>query len=61
MDDRTRIFGHSVQHITVRVFIMKEDLDLLIEENWRKQDKFAAFISAIDKLSITNKKKLALH
>ena len=40
---------------------MKEDLDLLIEENWRKQDKFAAFISAIDKLSITNKKKLALH
>ena len=30
MDDSTRIFGHSAHHIIVWVFIMKEDLDLII-------------------------------
>ena len=30
---------------------MKEDIDVIIEEKWRKQDKFATFISAIDKLT----------
>ena len=59
--NRTRIFGHSVQHIPVRVFIMKEDLDLLIEEKWSKRDEFATFISAIEKLPSPNEKNLALH
>ena len=57
-DNRTRIFGHSAQHITVRVFIMKEDLDLIIEEKWRKRDEFATFISAIEKLPSPDEKIL---
>ena len=60
-DDRTRIFGHSAQNISVQVFIMKEDLDLLIEEKWRKKDEFATFISAIEKLPSPNEKNLVLH
>ena len=40
---------------------MKEDIDVLIEEKWRKQDEFATFISAIEKLPNLNEKKLALH
>ena len=40
---------------------MKEDLDLLIEDKWMKQDEFATFISAIEKLPSTNKKNIALH
>ena len=35
-DNRTRIFGHSSHKITVIFFIMKEDIDLHIEEKWRK-------------------------
>ena len=60
-DDRTRIFGHSAQHIPIRVFIMKKDLYLLIEDKWRKRDEFATFISAIEKLPSPNEKNLALH
>ena len=40
---------------------MKEYLDLLIEEKWRKRDEFATFISAIEKLPIPNDKNLALY
>ena len=47
VDDSTRIFGHSAQNILVQVFIMKENLDLLIEDMWRKQDEFATFFSDI--------------
>ena len=60
-DDRTRIFGHSAQHIPVIFFIMREDLYLLIEETWRKRDEFATFISAIEKLTSPNEKNIALH
>ena len=61
MENTTRIFGHSAYHIPVQVIIMKEDIDLLIEDNQRKQDEFANFIAAIEKLPITNGKKLILH
>ena len=61
MDDRTRIFGHYVKNIPVRIFITKEDIDLLIEEKWRKRDKFANFISDIEKLPIPNEKNIPLH
>ena len=60
-DDRTRIFGHSAQHIPVRVFIIKEDLDLLIEEKRRKRDESATFILAIYKLTSPTEKNLVLH
>ena len=60
-DDRTRIFGHSVRHIPVRVFIMKEYIDLLIEDKWRKRDEFDNFISGIEKLPSPNEKNLTLH
>ena len=60
-DDRTRIFGHSAQHIPVRVFIMKEDLDLIIEEKWRKRDEFATFIAAIDKLIGPKDRNIVLY
>ena len=50
MDNIKIIFGRSTQHITVRVFIMKEYLDLLIEEKWRNKYEFATFIAAIEKL-----------
>ena len=40
---------------------MKEDLDLLIEEKWRKQDEFVPFISAIEKLPSSKEIKLALY
>ena len=40
---------------------MKEYLDLLIEENRRKQDYFATFISFIEKLPSPTEKNLALH
>ena len=60
-NNRTIIFGQSAQHIPVRVFIMKEDLELLIEEKWRKLDEFDTFISAIEKLPSPNKKNIALH
>ena len=60
-DDIARIFGHSARHITVRVFIRKEDIDLLIEEKWRKQDYFATFISAIDKLPIHKEINITLY
>ena len=33
-DNRTRLFGPSEDHIPVRVFINKEDLEILIEDNW---------------------------
>ena len=59
--DRTRIFGHYTNHIPVQFFIMKEDLDLLIEGKWRTQDEFATFISDIEKLPSPNEKNLALH
>ena len=39
------IFVHYAQNITVWVFIMKEYMDLLIEEKWVKQDEFATFIA----------------
>ena len=39
---------------------MKEDLDLLIEEKWRKQYEFVPFISAIEKLPSSKEIKLAL-
>ena len=29
---------HSAQHLNVIVLIMKEDIDLTIEEKWRKQE-----------------------
>ena len=61
MDNTTRIFGHSAHHIPVQVFIMKEDLDLLIENKWKKQDRFATFILAIEKIPSTNEKNIALH
>ena len=57
---RTRLFGHYAQHIPVRIFIMKENLDLLIEDMWRKRDEFTTFISAIEKLPSPHEKKLAL-
>ena len=60
-DNRTVIFGHSVQHIPIRVFVVKEYLDLLIEEKWRKQEDFAAFISSIEKLPSPNEKNCTLH
>ena len=60
-DDRIRIFGQSAKQILVLVFIMKEDLDLLIEEKWSKRDEFATFISDIEKLTSPNKKNLALQ
>ena len=40
---------------------MKEDLDLRIKEKRKKQDEFATFISAIEKIPILNDKNLALH
>ena len=49
-DNRTIIVGHSTQPIPISFFITKEDLDLIIEEKWRKRDEFATFIAAIDKL-----------
>ena len=55
------IFGHSSHPIPVLVFIMKEYIDLLIEENWRKRYEFSTFISAIYKLPSPKEKKLALH
>ena len=60
-NDRKRIFGHSAQHIPGQVFIVKEDIEILIEEKWRKQDEFATFISAIEKLPSPNEKNLALN
>ena len=60
-DYKKIIFVHSAQKIPVQVFIMKEDLYLLIEEKLRKRDEFATFISDIEKLTIPNEKNLALH
>ena len=40
---------------------MKEGIDVLIEEKWRKQDEFATFISDIEEITIPNKKNIALH
>ena len=40
---------------------MKEYLDLLIEEKWRKRYEFAIFISAIEKLTSLNEKNLAIN
>ena len=40
---------------------MKEYLDLLIEEKWRKIDEFANFISDIGKLPSPNEKRIALY
>ena len=40
---------------------MKGDIDLLIEEKWRKWDEFANFISAIEKLPSPNEKNIALN
>ena len=40
---------------------MKEDFDPLIEENLRKQDQFATFISVIDKLTLNKEKHISLY
>ena len=40
---------------------MKEYLDLLIEEKWRKRDEFANFISSVEKLPSPNERNIALH
>ena len=40
---------------------MKEDLDLLIEEKWRKRYEFATFISAIEKLPGPKERNLTLY
>ena len=40
---------------------MKEDIDLLIEEKWRKRDDFDTFISDIWELPSPNEKNLALN
>ena len=40
---------------------MKEDIDLLIEEKWRKRDEFAPFISVTEKLPSPNEKNIAIH
>ena len=61
MENRARIFGHSAQNIPVKNFIMKENLDPLIEEKWSKQDEFATFISTIEKLPNPNEKNIGLH
>ena len=50
-DNRRRIVGHYTHHIPVWVFIVKEDIDLLIEEKWRKRDEFSTLIAAIEKLT----------
>ena len=42
-------------------FMMKEDLDILIEQKCRKQDKFATSISAIETLPSPNDKNIALQ
>ena len=60
MENRARIFGHSAQHIPVLFFITKEDIDLLIEEKWRKRDEFANFISSVEKLPSPNERNIAL-
>ena len=57
-DNRTRIFGHSAHNMTVQVFIMKEYIDLIIEEKWRKEDEFATFIAAIEKLTSTKERSV---
>ena len=40
---------------------MKEDIDRLIEDKWKKRDEFATFISDIEKLPILNDKNPAIH
>ena len=40
---------------------MKEDLELLIEEKWSKKDEFPSLISAIEKLTISKERRLALY
>ena len=40
---------------------MKEDIDLLIENKWRKRDEFDTFIAAIEKLPRTQDIKLAIY
>ena len=60
-DNRKIIFGHSTRHIPVQVFIMKEGLELLIEEKWRKQYYFDTLVSAIEKIPSPNEKRLSLH
>ena len=40
---------------------MKEELDLPIEEKWRKQDEFSTFISAIEKLPSPKEINIALY
>ena len=59
-DNRTIIVGHSTQTIPISFFITKEDLDLIIEEKWRKRDEFATFIAAIDKLIGPKDRNIAL-
>ena len=53
--------GHYAQNIPIWVLITKEDIELRIEEKWRKRYYFATFISAIEKLTSPNDKNLALH
>ena len=40
---------------------MKEYIDLLIEEKWKKWDEFANFILAVEKLPSTNEKNITLQ
>ena len=58
--NRTRIFGNYAQHIPIQFFIMKEYIDLLIEDNWRKQDEFDTLISDIEKLPSPKERNIAL-
>ena len=61
MYNRTIISGHSEHHIPVRFFIMKEDLDLLIEDKWSKRYVFANLIAAIEKLPIAKERNHVLN
>ena len=40
---------------------MQEDLDLIIEEKWRKWYEFATFIAALEKLPIPKEINIALN
>ena len=60
-DNRKIIFGHSSQHIPVLVIIMKEYLDLLIEEKGSKQYQFDTFIADIEKIPSLKERKITLY
>ena len=52
---------HIAQQIPVFFFILKEDLDLLIDKKLRKRDDFATFIAAIEKLPSTKEINISLY